>query len=154
MFFHEGLGNFYKASRNICMSLQVITNVLLCCYLWCKCNLLLLSIDTELNSGTKQNSAKTFSIYHWNLNSIAAQNFAKLVLLKTCSSVHKFGFKVFINRLIPALHLMITFCEFQDIIWCILIIHLITSVEVFVFIIRVVSLYESVYWYQLYKQVY
>ena len=33
---------------------------------------------------------KKFSICHWNLNSIAAHNFAKLVLLKAYNSVHKF----------------------------------------------------------------
>ena len=46
--------------------------------------------DVELNPGPNQNTAKKFSICHWNLNRIAAHNFAKLVLLKTYNSIHKF----------------------------------------------------------------
>ena len=41
--------------------------------------LLILSNDVELNPGPKNdNSKRNFSIAHWNLNSIAAQNFVKL----------------------------------------------------------------------------
>ena len=46
--------------------------------------------DVELNPGPKQNTAKEFSVCHWNLNSIAAHNFVKLVHLKECNSIHKF----------------------------------------------------------------
>ena len=46
--------------------------------------------DVELNPGTNENTAKNLSICHWNLNSIAAHNFAKLVLLKAYNSIHKF----------------------------------------------------------------
>ena len=38
----------------------------------------------------KQNTAKKITICHWNLNSIAGHNFAKLVLLKAYNSVYKF----------------------------------------------------------------
>ena len=68
----------------------VITISLILDYLCFKCNLLLLCGDVEPNPGPKQNTAKKFTICHWNLNSIAAHNFAKLVLLKTYNSVHKF----------------------------------------------------------------
>ena len=68
--------------RNTCTSVLVITVALIFDYLWFKCNLLLLCGDIELNPGLKQNTAKKFSICQWNLNSIAAHNFAKLVFLK------------------------------------------------------------------------
>lgn len=147
MFFYKDLANFYKASR--IFACQVIRNLLL---YWYKCNLLLLSSDIKLNPGTKQNSAKTFLNFHWNLNKVAAHNFAKLDLLKTCSSFHKSELQVCINRLITALQLMLKVCEIQDIILVILIFHQITSLEVFVVIIRVFSLYKLVYWYNLFKQ--
>ena len=52
--------------------------------------LLLLCGDVELNPLPKQNTGKKNYFCHWNLNSIAARNFAKLVLLKAYNSVHKF----------------------------------------------------------------
>ena len=39
--------------------------------------------DVEINRGPKRNSAQTFSICHWNLNSVCAYNFAKLSLFQT-----------------------------------------------------------------------
>ena len=39
---------------------------------------------------TQTEYCKKITICHWNLNSIAAHNFAKLVLLKSYNSVHKF----------------------------------------------------------------
>ena len=54
----------------------VITVALIFDCLWFKCNLLLLCGDVKLNPGSKDNTAIKFSICHWNLNSIAAHNFA------------------------------------------------------------------------------
>ena len=71
-------------------SMPVTTVALIFDCLCFKYNLLLLCGDVELNPGPKQNTAKKFTICHWNLNSIAAHNFAKLVLLKAYNSVHKF----------------------------------------------------------------
>ena len=45
--------------------------------------------DIEQNPGPKSNSAQSFSICHWNLNSISAHNFIKISLLKTCIATHK-----------------------------------------------------------------
>ena len=75
---------------NTCTSMLVITVALIFDYLWFKCSLLLLCGDVEVNPGPKQNTAKKFSFCHWNLNSIAAHNFPKLLLLKTYNSIHKF----------------------------------------------------------------
>ena len=82
--------SFYITSRNTYTSILVITVALLSDYLWFTCKLLLLCGDVELNPGPNQNTAKKLSICHWNLNSIAAHNFAKLVLLKAFNSIHKF----------------------------------------------------------------
>ena len=68
----------------------VINVALIFDYLCFKYNLLLLCGDVELNPGLKQNTAKKITICHWNLNSIAAHNFVKLVLLKAYNSVYKF----------------------------------------------------------------
>ena len=53
--------------------------------------LLILSNDNELNSGPKRESYKrNFSIAHWNLNSIATQNFVKLSQLETFNTLHTY----------------------------------------------------------------
>ena len=80
--------SFCITLRNTYTPILVITVTLLFNYLWFTCNLLLLCGDVELNSGPNQNSAKEISVYHWNLNSIPAYNFAKLVLLKAYNSIH------------------------------------------------------------------
>ena len=50
--------------------------------------LLILSNDVELNPGPKNdNSKRNFSIAHWNLNSIAAQNFVKLREFEACNTL-------------------------------------------------------------------
>ena len=82
--------SFHITPINTGTSMLVTTAALIFDYLCFKYNLLLPCGDVELNPGTKQNAVKKFTIYHWNLNSIAAHNFAKLVLLKAYSSVHKF----------------------------------------------------------------
>ena len=56
---------------------------------YCKC-LLRLSGDIELNPGPKPKSCKSFSICHWNLNSITSHNFIKVSLLTAYNSIHKF----------------------------------------------------------------
>ena len=82
--------SFFITSRNTYTSILVITVPLLSDYLCFTCNLLLLSDDVELNPGPNQNTAKRLSTCYWNLNSIAAHNFAKLVLLKAFNLIHKF----------------------------------------------------------------
>ena len=46
--------------------------------------------DIEPNPGPKPSSCQSFSICHWNLNSISAHNFIKLSLLKPYIAIHKF----------------------------------------------------------------
>ena len=45
--------------------------------------------DIEQNPGPKSNSSQSFSICHWNVNSISAHNFIKISLLKTYIASHK-----------------------------------------------------------------
>ena len=53
--------------------------------------LLILSNDVELNPCPKKDSSKrNFSIAHWNLNSIAAQNFVKLSQLEAYNTLHSY----------------------------------------------------------------
>ena len=82
--------SFYIASRSTYTSIVVIIIALLFDYLWFMYNLILLCGDVEINLGPNQNTAKKNSVCHWNLNSIAAHNFAKLVLLKAYNSIINF----------------------------------------------------------------
>ena len=55
-------------------------------------SLLILSNDVELNPDPKKDNSKSnFSIAHWKLNSIAAQNFVKLSHLEAYNTLHKYG---------------------------------------------------------------
>ena len=82
--------SFYITLRNTYTSIPVSTVALLFDYLSFRCNLPLLCSDVDLNPGSNQNSAKKLSICHWNLNSLAAHNFAKLILLNALNSIRKF----------------------------------------------------------------
>ena len=57
---------------------------------WHVLYLIKLSGDIEENPGPKLNSSQILSIYHWNLNSIAAHNFIKVSLLIAYNSIHKY----------------------------------------------------------------
>ena len=46
--------------------------------------------DIKPNPGPKPNSCQSFSIFHWNLNSILVYNFIKLSLLKPYITIPKF----------------------------------------------------------------
>ena len=46
--------------------------------------------DTEENPGPKPNSCQSYSIFHWNLNSISAHSFIKLSLLRAYIAIHKY----------------------------------------------------------------
>ena len=52
--------------------------------------MLFLSGDTETNLGKKCNLNNHPTIYHWNLNSLSAHNFATVQLSKAYFAVHKF----------------------------------------------------------------
>ena len=52
--------------------------------------LILLSSDVKINPGPRRNPGKSFSICHWNLNSVSAYNYTKLSSLKAYIAVHRF----------------------------------------------------------------
>ena len=56
--------------------------------------------DVEENPGPKPSSNQSFSIYHWNLNSISAHNYFELSLLRAYLSTHKFDL-IFISETYP-----------------------------------------------------
>ena len=53
-------------------------------------DLLMLCGDIESNPGPRPNSGQSFSICHWNLNSIAGHNFSKISLLKVYNAIHTY----------------------------------------------------------------
>ena len=55
-----------------------------------KFDLLMLCRDIESNPVPSPNSGQSFSIRHWNLNSIAAHNFSKVSLLKGYNGIHAY----------------------------------------------------------------
>ena len=58
--------------------------------LWFQIFLVLLSGDVEINPGPKRTPKTSLSICHWNLNSISANNYVKLSLLKAYPAFHRF----------------------------------------------------------------
>ena len=81
------LKTFKKSFKNVTI---YFNHVGLCYLLFHGIYLLILCGDIELNPGPKD--AKHLSIYHWNLNSIAAHNFAKVSALKAFNTNKKFDF--------------------------------------------------------------
>ena len=51
---------------------------------------LLLSGDIEMNPGPKLISRESFSIYHWNLNSIPSHDYTKIFFFRAYKAVYKF----------------------------------------------------------------
>ena len=56
------------------------------------CSLLLLHGDIESNPGPRNSKNYLPSFCHWNLNSLPAHNFAKMLLLKAYNAVYKYDF--------------------------------------------------------------
>ena len=46
--------------------------------------------DIELNPGPNQDANQCFSVCHWNLNSVALNNFSKIQSLIAYNCIHKF----------------------------------------------------------------
>ena len=88
MFEFKGNGSKYKNVTFIWALFSTFVTCNMLCWLYIL--LIILSGDVELNPGPKRKAAQTFSLCHWNLNSIYAHNFTKLPLLRAYVSVHKF----------------------------------------------------------------
>ena len=77
---------------HICLNLIIYISILLLYvkYFWFYEIVLKLSGDIEENLGAKPSSNQSFSICHWNLNSISAHNYIKVSLLRAYISTPKF----------------------------------------------------------------
>ena len=75
-----------------CLNLILYISILLLYanHFWLYEIVLKLSSDIEENPGSKPSSNQSFSICHWNLNSIFAHNYIKVSLLRAYTSTHKF----------------------------------------------------------------
>ena len=73
---------------NLILNLSIL--VLYANHFWLDEIVLKLGGDTEENPGPKPSSKQSFSICHWNLNSISAHNYIKVSLLRAYISTHKF----------------------------------------------------------------
>ena len=54
--------------------------------------LILKTGDIELNPGPQKHSHSYFSCCHWNVNSLATENYSKVLALKACNSIYKYDF--------------------------------------------------------------
>ena len=59
-------------------------------HIWFSLTIIRLSGDIEEKTVPKRNSNQSFSICHWNLNSITAHNYLKISLLRAYISLHNF----------------------------------------------------------------
>ena len=68
-----------------------------------------LSGDVEVNLGPRTKDSNTFSVCHWNLNSISVHSNSKVSLLKAYLTNHKFDIVCLSETyLIVILHLIMT----------------------------------------------
>ena len=85
--------NHKTCKSTICFSvlsfLTIAANVSIA--IWVYSILISLSGDIQLNPCPKNKVDVNFSICHWNLNSISAHNYAKVLLLKAYIVVYKFN---------------------------------------------------------------
>ena len=93
--------------------------------------------DIEQNPGPKSDSCQSFSICHWNLNSISAHNFIKIFLLKLTLPLTNWMLYAY-QKLILTLvfQMMMTIWKFLVMIYSEQTTHLILNEAVFVFIIE------------------
>ena len=84
VYFHQK----YRKNRFKLIVLTLLVTVICFYHTWLYIWLVNFSGDVKKNPGPKSYSARYLTICHWNLNSIAAHNFMKAVLLKAYLSVH------------------------------------------------------------------
>ena len=80
--------------RHFFLYIFILKSIVVVLHLWAHSkfllSILLLSRDVEMNPGPKLISKESFSVSHWNLNSITAHNYTKILLLKAYIAVYKF----------------------------------------------------------------
>ena len=101
--------------------------------------MLSLSGDTETNPGKKCNLNNHPTIYHLNLNSLSAHNFAKVQLSIAYLAVHKFDIECFSGTYLDSSFLfMIRSCIYPAMSLSGVIVQLKVNVEVDVYIVKTV----------------
>ena len=84
-------------------------------HIWFCLTIINLSGDIEEKPGPKRNSNQSFSICHWNLNSIIPHNYIKVSLLRAYISLHNFSVVYQGHILTLPQHLMIKILKLLDI---------------------------------------
>ena len=108
----------------------------------CGITLLLICADAELNHGPKKSESYcNFSLCHWNLNSITAHNFSKILLIEAYNVQHKFGMICISQTYLDSSFPMIPDFSYQVIMWLEQIILTMLKEAVFVFTLRSHSLF-------------
>ena len=107
-FFFMFVVSAHQKNRKIRFKLILLPLLIIgfCLYhIWLHIHLVNFSGDVEKNPGPKSYSVQYLTIYHRNLNSIAAHNFTKIALLKAYLSVHKMNIvclsETFLDSSIP-----------------------------------------------------
>ena len=81
------------------------------------CSLLLLHGDIESNPGPRNSKNYLPSFCHWNLTSLPAHNFAKLLLLKAYNAKYKYDFiclyETYLDSSIPSDHVCLDLEGYQ-----------------------------------------
>ena len=72
------------------LALYIFMTVLYLRHIWLYSILIKLSGDVEENPGPKRKPCQSFSICHWNVNSVSAYNFSKVSLLRAYIFIHEF----------------------------------------------------------------
>ena len=85
---------YCNTARYSFLHILILTSILVVLHIWSHSNfvlsILLLSGDAEMNPGPKVIFKQSFSICHWNLNSMTTHNYNKILLLKVYLAVYKF----------------------------------------------------------------
>ena len=88
------LNSFHTKVKTIYWSILITFLVLIVLmfiqFIWIHALPIRQSGDIETNPGPKPNPCHSFSICHWNLNSLTAHNYLKVSLLRACVAVMKF----------------------------------------------------------------
>ena len=89
------LNNFHTKIKTIYWSVLITFLILVVImfiqFIWVHALLIRQSGDIETNPGPKPNPCHSFSICHWNLNSLTAHNYLKVSLLRAYVAIKKFN---------------------------------------------------------------
>ena len=75
---------------SVLITFLILIVIMLIQFIWVHALLIRQSDDIEMNPGPKSDPCHSFSICHWNLNSLAAHNYLKVSLLRAYVAIKKF----------------------------------------------------------------